>query len=71
MNIPEKMAAANEDGEFLDGNGMEASSEGCRSEWESLINLVAFAEVWGERRAGDSSDSQPDETTSIFGLLFL
>lgn len=45
MNIPEKMAAANEDGEFLDGNGMEASSEGCRSEWESLINLVAFAEV--------------------------
>lgn len=32
-------AAANENGEFLDGIGMEASSEGCRGGWESLINL--------------------------------
>lgn len=45
MNIPEKMAAADEDGEFLDGNGMEAPSEGHRSQWESLFNLMAFAEV--------------------------
>ena len=71
MNIPEKMAAANEDGEFLDGNGMEASSKGCRSQWENLINLVAFAEVRGKRRAGGSSDSEPDEMTSIFGPFLL
>ena len=63
------MAAANEDGEFPDENGMEVSSEGCRSQWESLVWwLLQRSKV---RRVGGPSDSEPDKTTCIFGPRLL